>query len=43
MDFYVFGKLKKHLRGRLFPSDNTVKAEAQKWLLHLDFGNYVEK
>jgi hypothetical protein len=32
IDFHVFGKLKKHLRGRGFPSDDTVKAEVQKWL-----------
>jgi hypothetical protein len=26
-DFHVFGKLKKHLRGRRFLTDDTVKAE----------------
>jgi hypothetical protein len=29
--FHVFGKLKKHLRGRRFPSEDTLKAEIQKW------------
>jgi hypothetical protein len=36
-DFDVFGKMKKHLRGRRFPSDDTVKAEVQKWLRNYEF------
>jgi hypothetical protein len=30
LDFHVFSKLKKHLRGRRFPSDDTFKAKVQK-------------
>jgi hypothetical protein len=41
-DFLVFGKLKNYLRSRRFPrpSDDTVKAEVQKWLREQDVSFY---
>jgi hypothetical protein len=36
LDLHGFGKPKRHLRGRRFPSYDTVKAKVQKWLREQD-------
>jgi hypothetical protein len=37
LEFHVFGKLKKHVRGWKFPSYDSAKAEVQKCFLDLGF------
>jgi histone-lysine N-methyltransferase SETMAR len=41
-DFHLFGKLKEHLSGKRFASDQEVKNETRNWLTNLDTNFYAE-
>jgi histone-lysine N-methyltransferase SETMAR len=41
-DFHLFGKLKEHLSGKRFASDQEVENETRNWLTNLDANFYAE-
>jgi transposase len=41
-DFHLFGKLKEHLSGKRFASDQEVENETRNWLPNLDANFYAE-
>jgi histone-lysine N-methyltransferase SETMAR len=42
-DFHLFGKLKEHLSGKRFASDQEVENETRNWLTNLDENFYAER
>jgi transposase len=42
-DFHLFGKLKEHLSGKRFASDQEVENETRNWLTNLDTNFYAER
>jgi histone-lysine N-methyltransferase SETMAR len=41
-DFHLFGKLKEHLSGKRFASDQEVENETRNWLTNLNANFYAE-
>jgi hypothetical protein len=41
-DFHLFGKLKEHLSGKHFASDQEVENKTRNWLTNLDANFYAE-
>jgi histone-lysine N-methyltransferase SETMAR len=41
-DFHLFGKLKEHVSGKRFASDQEVENETRNWLTNLDADFYAE-